>query len=131
MKKNKIVGYYTSKKISPNEPDLKIYFVENGNIEGECCSLWSHVSSNGNKFYSGYLAGKSKIKLVGFLVDSDNDKAPYLKVYKQDELEVKEKNKEEIKENLNKDIDNIPEEVQNLFNNKDIKSNISDDDLPF
>ena len=34
-------------------------------------------------------------------------------------------------EDLNKDINNIPEEVQNLFNNKDISSNISDDDLPF
>lgn len=81
-----VVGFYNGKKMNPNSCDLIIYLSENGNVICELARLWIHISASGNRYYSGVLVGKSKINIVGFIYRSDNEKAPYLKIYKQEDL---------------------------------------------
>ena len=78
--KKKLVGFYNGKKKNPKEPDIRIYGIDGeGKAESEeFVSLWVNVSKNGKKYLSGKLGEK---KIVGFINDGKNEKAPYFSCY--------------------------------------------------
>lgn len=97
----RFTGFYNTKKQNPKEPDLRIYEVsEDGKLsKEEVASLWCNVSENTKK---KYLTGKyNDKKVVGFINDGKNEKAPYLSVYyreeadEQQKIEIPETHKEE------------------------------------
>ena len=101
-----IMAFYNTKKQNPKEPDLRVYGVnENNDLTKESiCSLLCNVSENTKKKYlTGTYEGK---KVVGFIYEGDNEKAPYLSVYYREE--EGEQQKIDIKEEFEevKDDDN-------------------------
>lgn len=94
-------GFYNSKKKNPNEPDVKIYLVnEDGELlEEPIVSLWCNATDSGKK----YLSGKYKEKrVVGFINDkaTKENKQPYFSVYYSDDKKADNEKREltEIKE---------------------------------
>lgn len=120
MKECHVIAFYNQEKKNPKEPDLRIYeqVKKNGKYErgDELCGLWMNVSKNSKKKYlTGTIDGK---RVVGFIYEGDNEKAPYISVYLSDEDENKKKGKkstEEETEQEKMDLDELSE----------------DDDLPF
>ena len=78
--KKKLVGFYNGKKKNPKEPDIRIYGVdkEGKADKEEFISLWVNVSKNGKKYLTGKLNDK---KVVGFINEKGNEKAPYFSCY--------------------------------------------------
>lgn len=93
----KITAFYNTRKKNPKEPDMRIYAVEGEKRElskETICSLWCNVSEKTKKkFLTGSYNGK---KVIGFINDGKNEKAPYLSVYyREDGNFVKEEKEEE------------------------------------
>lgn len=93
----KITAFYNTHKKNPKEPDMRIYAVEGEKRElskEPICSLWCNVSEKTKKkFLTGSYNGK---KVIGFINDGKNEKAPYLSVYyREDGNFVKEEKEEE------------------------------------
>lgn len=89
-----LIGFYNTHKSNPNQPDLQVSFKDHeGKIAEQCASLWCKVAKSGNKYLSGELANHSesgeRIFLKGFIQNSDNPKAPYVKIYLESELNAK------------------------------------------
>ena len=105
-----LIGFYNTKKKNPKEPDLRVYGVNEKNdlTKEPVCSLWCNVSENTKKKYlTGTYEDK---KVVGFIYEGDNEKAPYLSVYFREDGNITDETKTK-KEDF--------EEVE------------TDDDLPF
>lgn len=101
----KVVGFYNTLKLNPNQPDLDIYHVnEEGKTDGKCASLWCKVSKAGNKYLSGsFVFGQSspsaneKVFIKGFIQHNENPKYPYIKIYLDNDLNKNSKPAEVIK----------------------------------
>lgn len=82
---NKVIGYFNSKKEKPEQPDIRIYLVdEEGNREEKSClALWENVSEEkGTKYLTGTTNENEKV--VGWYQDiSENEKRPYINAYYQ------------------------------------------------
>lgn len=94
LSSNGLIGFYNTKKKNPKEPDLRVYYKD---VKGEImtddegkeivvCSLWCNVSEKTKKKYlTGTYEGQ---KVVGFINESKNEKAPYLSVYYREDGEL-------------------------------------------
>lgn len=83
-----VVAFYNTDKKNPKEPDLRIYaqIKEEGKTKRgeEICSLWVSVSEKTQK---KYLSGKlNDQRVVGFIYEGENEKAPYISVYLSEEM---------------------------------------------
>lgn len=92
----KLRGFYNANKKNPNEPDFRVYALdEKGNIEKEpLTALWSNVSKNNKRYLSGNLDGK---RVIGFInqKSKENEKIPYFTLYWSDQQNTKEESKKE------------------------------------
>lgn len=92
-------GFVNGKKKNPNEPDIRIYAQGDKELGKEVISLWQKkaektgvvyftgkVSKEAPEGYYGELVGKNVVAFVG---DHSNEKAPYFKVFLQNERENK------------------------------------------
>lgn len=88
-------GFVNGKKKNPNEPDIRIYEQTDKELGKEVISLWQKKSEKTGVVYFtgkvnkdapagvyGELLGKNVVAFVG---DHSNSKAPYFKVYLQNE----------------------------------------------
>ena len=117
--KGMVIAFYNQDKKNPKEPDLRIYeqVKKDGKYERgeEICGLWVNVAKESKKKYlTGTLDGQ---RVVGFMYEGDNEKAPYISVYLSDEDETKKGKKADKEETKQEEID-LDELSQ-------------DDDLPF
>ena len=85
-------GFINGKKKNPNEPDIRIYFQNENKLGNEFISLWQKKSDKtGVVYFTGKLSehapdtlkGKNVVAFVG---DHTNEKAPWFKVYLQNEV---------------------------------------------
>jgi uncharacterized protein (DUF736 family) len=91
-----VTGFFNTNKKNPKEPDLRIYLNTKDGIEKEeWLSLWCNVSANGKKYLTGKLGKK---RVVGFINEKDNSKAPYVRVYFSEDRQQKIETAEEPKE---------------------------------
>ena len=75
-----LIGFYNTNKKNPNEPDIRIYNLDNeGKQDHVVCSLWSNVSKNKTEYLSGTTDENEKV--TGFYGDRENDKRPLIRVY--------------------------------------------------
>lgn len=84
-------GFINGKKKNPNEPDIRIYLQDGNNLGKEFVSLWQKKSDKtGVVYFTGKAsndAGEFKGKnVVAFVGDHTNEKAPWFKVYLQNEV---------------------------------------------
>lgn len=104
----KLVGFYNGMKKNPNEPDLRVYLQnDDGKAGEEVASLWCKVSEKGNKYLTGKaLKGEETHYIKGFINKSTNEKAPYLSIYLEEELNAhSEKQAKESKEETKKPVE--------------------------
>ena len=108
LSSKELIGFYNTKKKNPKEPDLRVYALnENKDISKEpVCSLWCNVSEKTKKKYlTGEYNGK---KVVGFIYEGENEKAPYLSVYYREDgntaQEEANQKKEEFEEIGSEDL---------------------------
>lgn len=93
----KLIGFYNTNKKNPEEPDLRVYILDEDNTKRiEYASLWCKLSKANNKYLSGQT--KDKMYITGFFNNTKNEKQPYIRVYLQDELHPKKEVKEEPKQ---------------------------------
>lgn len=75
-----LVGYYNTNKKNPNEPDIRVYNLDNeGKQDHVVCSLWNNLSKNGTEYLSGTTDENEKV--VAFYGDKENEKRPIVRVY--------------------------------------------------
>lgn len=77
-----LTGFFNGKKKNPKEPDLRVYTTDQNDELKEYISMWCKVSKGGNKYLTGNVNG---VWFTGFIRKNDNDKAPYVTVYLQEE----------------------------------------------
>lgn len=76
---NKVIGFF-NKSENEKQPAFKVYSLkENGDLDKEIITLWETTSLKGNLYLSGY--DDDKKKMVGYYTNSENPKAPYIKIY--------------------------------------------------
>ena len=79
----KIIGFMNTNKQNEKQPDLIVYLKpeESAKLtnDDKVASLWINTSKNKKEYFSGLTNDNEK--LVGFISDGKNDKAPYLSVY--------------------------------------------------
>lgn len=104
-----IIGFYNTNKKNPKEPDVRFYETDR---EGKAkkavyCSMWSNKSEKTGKTY---LSGKldDGTRVVGFVYQGTNEKAPYLSVYYSLESESQDKESENVFEPLVNDEEDLP-----------------------
>lgn len=87
-----LIAFYNTEKTNPNEPDLRV-FIQTGEDEKNIpyCALWCGVSAKETKYLTGKVEIGVSVKVTGFFNNSENEKAPYIRVYAQDVLDNKEK----------------------------------------
>ena len=79
-------AFFNTDKKNPKEPDLLIYeYTDNKISKEEFCSMWCNATNNGKKYLTGKLGEK---RIVGFIYNGDNEKAPYLSVYYSDDKQT-------------------------------------------
>jgi uncharacterized protein (DUF736 family) len=116
----RVTGFYNTNKKNPKEPDVRFYLNDSEGKRGNnpFCSMWSNKSEKTGKTYlSGKLDDGQKV--VGFVYQGTNEKAPYLTVYlsdthTEDQEEPKNIFEQQAEQNMKKDSE--PE---------------TDEDLPF
>ena len=75
-----LIGYYNTTKKNPNEPDIRIYNLdEEGKQDHVVCSLWNSESKNKTEYLSGVTDENEKV--VGFYGDRENSARPLIRVY--------------------------------------------------
>ena len=60
--------------------------------------MWCNATKSGKKYLTGKLGGK---RIVGFIYNGNNEKAPYLSVYYSDDKDQKVESKEEFEDVTN------------------------------
>lgn len=77
----KLVAYYNSNKKNPNEPDVRVYALnEDGKIEEKpAASVWENIGKNEKRYLSGTTNENEKI--VGWYSKVEDEKKPYIRVY--------------------------------------------------
>lgn len=79
----KLVGFMQNDKTNEKAPDLIVYMqTEKGaklTKDDKVASLWLQTSKNKKEYFSG-LTNENE-KLVGFITDGKNEKAPFITVY--------------------------------------------------
>lgn len=95
-------GFFNTNKKNPKEPDLKVYVHSEGELAKEpLISMWCNVGKTGKKYLTGKIGEQ---RVVGFISDGKNEKAPYLRCYYSDDSQQRiEETTEEPKKS-----DNLP-----------------------
>ena len=80
--KFRLIGFYNTIKKNLNEPDIRIYNINNeGKKDKKVCDLWETVSKNGKR----YLTGKTfkNEKIIAFYTEEQNKEGtrPYIRAY--------------------------------------------------
>ena len=82
-----ITGFFNTNKKNPKEPDLRVYLNTDDGIEKDpLISMWCNVAKSGRKYLTGKLGD---LRIVGFISDGKNDKAPYVKCYVSEDIQQK------------------------------------------
>lgn len=79
-------GFFNTNKKNPKEPDLRVYINNDGLEKEPLISMWCNVSANGKKYLTGKI-GKQRV--VGFINEGKNDKAPYVRCYLSEDKQQK------------------------------------------
>ena len=82
----KLVGFMQSDKKNEKAPDLTIYIAKEGKLtkDDKVASLWIQTAKTKKDYFTG-LTNENE-KLVGFISDGKNEKAPYINVYFKEEV---------------------------------------------
>ena len=109
-KECKVIAFYNQDKKNPKEPDLRIYEQikkdERWQRGEEITGLWCNFSEKSKK---KYLTGKlNKVRLIGFINDSENPKAPKISVYVSEDRPASEQKTED---DLQEHIDGLGDEL--------------------
>ena len=79
----KLIGFMNTDKKNEKQPDLIVYVKpeESAKLtnDDKVASLWINTSKNKKDYFTGLTNDNEK--LVGFISDGKNEKAPYLSVY--------------------------------------------------
>lgn len=121
-KGDELRGFYNSNKKNPNEPDVKIYTVKDGELSKEpILVLWCNATDSGKKYLSGKIADS---RVVGFINEKANaeNKQPYFSVYYSEDKPNEEKPEEKPEEKT---------EGKTKTKEKPQMEEIKDEDLPF
>ena len=78
-----VSGFFNSKKENPKQPDIKLYIKGEDNKNVEVAALWERITKNEKRILTGMT--NEKEALVGFYGKEENEKAPYIKVYFQED----------------------------------------------
>lgn len=78
-----VSGFFNTKKENPKEPDVRLYIKDENNKNVEVAALWEKITKNDKRILTGQT--NEKEYLVGFYSDKMNEKAPYIKVYFQED----------------------------------------------
>lgn len=78
-----VSAFFNTKKENPKQPDIQVYIKGEDGKNVEVAALWERITKNDKRIVTGLT--NEKEALVGFYGKEDNDKAPYIKVYFQDE----------------------------------------------
>lgn len=83
VKKEKLVGFFNSKKKNPNEPDIRVYYVKDDGSRGEeAVSLWEETSQNGTRYLTGTTDDKERI--IAFYGKEHQEMRPHIRAYFKD-----------------------------------------------
>lgn len=86
LHKNKLIGFFNTKKKNPKEPDVRV--CELNEVDGkevtgkEICSLWNYVGKTGSQYLLGSTDENEKI--VAFYGKENEEKRPFIKGYFQE-----------------------------------------------
>lgn len=79
----KLIAFMNNDKKNEKQPDLIVYVKPEESVkltnDDKVASLWINTSKNKKDYFTGLTNDNEK--LVGFISDSKNEKAPYLSVY--------------------------------------------------
>lgn len=84
-KRFRLVGFYNTIKKNLNEPDIRIYNInEEGKKEKKVCDLWETVSKKEKRYLTGKTAQDKKI--IAFYTEEQNIEGtrPYIRAYFKD-----------------------------------------------
>ena len=99
-------GFYNTQKKNPNEPDLRIYELnqEGELVREELLCLWCNATENGKKYLSGNFGGKRVVGFINGKATADN-KQPYVSIYWSEEEPEKTKAKKPKLETMDDNVD--------------------------
>lgn len=108
-----LTGFYNTNKKNLKEPDLRVYLRdEKGNLSKETfLDLWCNPTKKGKKILSGKLNEK---RVVGFINENGNEKAPYISVYVSDDLPAASEKEEPKKATKTSKAKKVEEEVEEV-----------------
>ena len=78
----RLIGFYNTIKKNLNEPDIRIYNInEQGKKDKKVCDLWETVSKNEKRYLTGKTAQNKKI--IAFYIEEQNIEGtrPYIRAY--------------------------------------------------
>lgn len=78
----RLIGFYNTIKKNLNEPDIRIYNInEEGKKNKKVCDLWETVSKNDKRYLTGKTIKGDKI--IAFYTDEQNEEGtrPYIRAY--------------------------------------------------
>lgn len=83
LHKNKLIGFFNTKKTNPNQPDIQVYELleKDGKEEAgnKVCSLWDTTSKKDTQYLTGSTDENEKV--VAYYGDEKNEKRPYIRAY--------------------------------------------------
>ena len=82
--KERLIGYFNSKKENPKEPDIRVFDLnEDGQRKNEIAVLWENLDKKGGKYLTGKTTYENveNVKLVAWYGKENQEARPFIRCY--------------------------------------------------